>query len=102
MEQLADHLVLREFNVAGHSGGGPHALSIAHYLPERVSKVALASQVAPFDEKQVTSMLVLKDLKTTEQACPLQPSDSRASRRACKSESRYGDDRESWYSAETH
>ena len=64
MEQLADHLGLETFNVAGHSGGGPHALSIAHHLPERVRKVVLASPVAPFDEKGVTSMLVMKDLKT--------------------------------------
>jgi pimeloyl-ACP methyl ester carboxylesterase len=69
MEQLADHLGLDAFNVAadqpgaGHSGGGPHALSIAYHLPDRVSKVVLASPVAPFDDNGVTSMLVLKDLK---------------------------------------
>ena len=64
MEQLADHLGLETFSVAGHSGGGPHALSIAHRLPDRVTGVVLASPVAPFDEKGVTSMLVMKDLKT--------------------------------------
>jgi len=64
MEQLADHLGLEGFNVAGHSGGGPHALAIAQRLPDRVAKVALASPVAPFDDEGVTSMLVLKDLKT--------------------------------------
>jgi len=63
MEQLADHLGLGKFHVAGHSGGGPHALSIAHRLPGRVTKVVLASPVAPFDDRGVTSMLVLKDLK---------------------------------------
>ncbi|GKS60294.1 alpha/beta hydrolase [Nitrospira sp.] len=63
MEQLADHLGLEAFNVAGHSGGGPHALSIAYHLPDRVSKIVLASPVAPFDMKDVTSMLVIKDLK---------------------------------------
>jgi len=63
MEQLADHLSLQGFNVAGHSGGGPHALSIAHHLPGRVSNVVLASPVAPFDDGGVTSMLVLNDLK---------------------------------------
>ena len=63
MEQLADHLELGTFNVAGHSGGGPHALSIAYHLPDRVAKVTLASPVAPFDKKGVTSMLVLNDLK---------------------------------------
>ena len=64
MERLADHLGLETFNVAGHSGGGPHALAIAHRVGERVSKIALASPVAPFDDKGVTSMLVMKDLKT--------------------------------------
>ncbi len=63
MEQLADHLRLDKFNVAGHSGGGPHALSIAHRLPDRVNKVVLASPVAPFDDPGVTKMLVMRDLK---------------------------------------
>ncbi len=63
MEQLADHIGLGAFNVAGHSGGGPHALAIAHHLPDRVSKVVLASPVAPFDDEGVASMLVMKDLK---------------------------------------
>jgi len=63
MEELADHMGLDTFNVAGHSGGGPHALAVAFHMPERVRKVALASPVAPFDEPGVTKMLVLKDLK---------------------------------------
>ncbi|SHE75751.1 Pimeloyl-ACP methyl ester carboxylesterase [Microbulbifer donghaiensis] len=63
MEQLANHLALDRFNVAGHSGGGPHALSIAYRMPERVGKVVLASPVAPFDDKAVTGMLVLNELK---------------------------------------
>lgn len=63
MAQLADHLGLGEFNVAGHSGGGPHALSIAAHLPERVRKVALASPVAPFDAPGMTRLLRVKDLK---------------------------------------
>ncbi len=64
MEELADYLGLQRFNVAGHSGGGPHALAIAFHMPDRVSKVALASPVAPFDEPGVTRMLVMKDPKT--------------------------------------
>jgi len=63
MEELADALGLGAFNVAGHSGGGPHTLAIAARLPDRVGKVALASPVAPFDEPGVTKMLVMKDLK---------------------------------------
>ncbi len=64
MEELADYLGLQRFNVAGHSGGGPHALAIAFHMPDRVSKVTLASPVSPFDEPGVTKMLVMKDLKT--------------------------------------
>ncbi len=63
MEQLADHLNLETFHVAGHSGGGPHALSIAYHMPERAKKVTLASPVAPFDAPGVTDMLVMKNLK---------------------------------------
>lgn len=63
MEELADELGLERFNVAGHSGGGPHALAIAFHMPDRVAKVALASPVAPFDEPGVAKMLVMKDLK---------------------------------------
>ena len=64
MEELADHLGLDRFNAAGHSGGGPHALSVAFRMPDRVGKLALASPVAPFDQPGVTKMLVMKDLKT--------------------------------------
>ena len=63
MEELADALGLGRFNVAGHSGGGPHTLAIAYHLPDRVEKIALASPVAPFDEPGVTRMLVMKDLR---------------------------------------
>jgi pimeloyl-ACP methyl ester carboxylesterase len=43
---LADALDVDRFAVAGWSGGGPHALAIAHVLGARVSKVALASSLA--------------------------------------------------------
>ncbi|KEI70513.1 alpha/beta fold hydrolase [Endozoicomonas elysicola] len=63
MEQLADHLDLGKFAVAGHSGGGPHALSIALHMPERVTHGVLASPAGPFDEDGFAKMLVMKDLK---------------------------------------
>ena len=63
MEQLADHLGFEKFAVAGHSGGGPHALSIANYLPGRVTHGVLASPVGPFDEDGFAKMLVMRDLK---------------------------------------
>ena len=63
MEQLADELGLDRFAVAGHSGGGPHTLSIAVHLPDRVTRGVLASPVGPFDEDGFAKMLVMKDLK---------------------------------------
>lgn len=63
MEQLADHLGIGEFAVAGHSGGGPHTLSVALHMPDRVTHGVLASPVGPLDEKGFAKMLVMKDLK---------------------------------------
>lgn len=63
MEQLADSLGLDTFAVAGHSGGGPHTLSIAVRLPDRVTHGVLASPVGPFDEDGFAKMLVMRDLK---------------------------------------
>jgi pimeloyl-ACP methyl ester carboxylesterase len=63
MEELANHLKLAEFAVAGHSGGGPHALSIAVRMPDRVTRGVLASPVGPFDRDGYSKMLAMKDLK---------------------------------------
>lgn len=63
MEELADGLGLGEFAVAGHSGGGPHTLSIAVRMPDRVTRGVLASPVGPFDEDGFAKMMVMKDLK---------------------------------------
>lgn len=63
MEQLADELGLQSFAVAGHSGGGPHALAVAVHMPERVTHGVLASPVGPFDEDGFAKMLVMRDLK---------------------------------------
>ena len=63
MEQLADALGVGTFAVAGHSGGGPHTLSIAVHMPDRVSNGVLASPVGPFDREGFAKMLVMKDLK---------------------------------------
>jgi pimeloyl-ACP methyl ester carboxylesterase len=48
-EAIADAAGLERFVVAGHSGGGPHALAIAARLGDRVTKVGLAASIAPFD-----------------------------------------------------
>ncbi|PRY40456.1 pimeloyl-ACP methyl ester carboxylesterase [Umezawaea tangerina] len=44
---IADALGLERFAVAGHSGGGPHALACGVLLPGRVSAVASLSGPAP-------------------------------------------------------
>ncbi len=63
MEELADALGLERFAVAGHSGGGPHALAIPYRMPDRVTKLVLASPVAPLDEKGMAKLMINKDLK---------------------------------------
>ena len=63
MEELADALGLGQFAVAGHSGGSPHTLAIPYRMPDRVTKIVLASPVAPLDEKGMARMMVNKDLK---------------------------------------
>jgi pimeloyl-ACP methyl ester carboxylesterase len=47
--QLADHLGLERFAVAGVSGGGPHAMACAYKLPGRVIVAASLSGAGPFD-----------------------------------------------------
>jgi len=50
VEQLAAALGVEEFDVAGHSSGGPYALACAANLAERVNRVALISCIAPYGE----------------------------------------------------
>jgi pimeloyl-ACP methyl ester carboxylesterase len=63
MEQLADALGLDHFAVAGHSGGGPHALSIAAHLPDRVTRGVLASPLGPLNQDGFAKMLLWKDMR---------------------------------------
>ena len=44
---LADALSIERFALAGHSGGGPHALAVAYALPERCIAVALIASAGP-------------------------------------------------------
>jgi pimeloyl-ACP methyl ester carboxylesterase len=47
--QLADHLGIDKFSVAGHSGGGPYAAACAYALPGRVKAAALIATAGPLD-----------------------------------------------------
>ncbi|HEX2697596.1 MAG TPA: alpha/beta hydrolase, partial [Anaerolineales bacterium] len=47
--ELADHLGLDKFDIAGHSGGGPYAAACAYALPERVLAAASISGAGPID-----------------------------------------------------
>ena len=44
---IADAFGLDQFAVVGRSGGGPHALACAAFLPERVSRAAVLVGLAP-------------------------------------------------------
>jgi pimeloyl-ACP methyl ester carboxylesterase len=48
--QLAHALGIQEFDVLGHSSGGPYALGCASTMPDRVKRVALVSCVPPRPE----------------------------------------------------
>jgi pimeloyl-ACP methyl ester carboxylesterase len=54
---LADAVGIREFAVAGHSGGGPYALACACCLPDRVSAAAVLSGAGPVDTPGATEGL---------------------------------------------
>ena len=51
ISRLADHLGLETFSVVGISGGGPHALACARFLPDRVRGAGIVSGVGPLAER---------------------------------------------------
>ncbi len=59
VRELADHLRLDEFSVAGVSGGAPYSLVCARFLPGRVVRAGLVSAMGPVEhplvEAQMTS-----------------------------------------------
>jgi len=59
IRQFADHLGVDTFSVLGHSGGGPHALACARFLPERVRRCAVVSGVAPPGRANMTEGMML-------------------------------------------
>jgi pimeloyl-ACP methyl ester carboxylesterase len=52
--QLADHLGIQKFCVAGHSGSGPYVAACAYALPERVTAAAVLSGAGPVDAPDIT------------------------------------------------
>ena len=56
--QLADALKLDHFAVIGFSAGGAYATACAFKIPERLTRVALLSSMAPFDALGVTDNML--------------------------------------------
>jgi pimeloyl-ACP methyl ester carboxylesterase len=53
VRQLADHLGFDRFGTVGESGGGPHALALSRFLPDRLTTVILVAAIGPAHEKWV-------------------------------------------------
>jgi pimeloyl-ACP methyl ester carboxylesterase len=64
---LADALGLDTFTVAGHSGGGPHALALAHLLPQRVRRLVLLAAPAPLDEPGLEAYVLSREVRMVAQ-----------------------------------
>ena len=58
VEQLADHLGLDTFHVAGGSGGGPYALACAARIRERVRSATLIASGSPVECLRLTRDMV--------------------------------------------
>jgi pimeloyl-ACP methyl ester carboxylesterase len=57
VRQLADALGIGRFLVAGFSGGGPHALAVAHGLPDRVIAVGSIAGAGPVSTRDTRTAL---------------------------------------------
>jgi pimeloyl-ACP methyl ester carboxylesterase len=57
VRQLADALGVQRFAVAGFSGGGPHALAVAHALPGRVTAVGSVAGAGRLDTRHARQAL---------------------------------------------
>jgi pimeloyl-ACP methyl ester carboxylesterase len=63
--ELVDALGIDRFAVVGHGAGGPHALSVAHAMPDRVSRVVLVSPAPVTSDIQMRDVHVSPELKAT-------------------------------------
>ncbi len=59
--QLADALGIDRFAVAGISGGGPYAIACALRIPQRLTRVALISSMAPLSFPAATDGMVWRN-----------------------------------------
>jgi pimeloyl-ACP methyl ester carboxylesterase len=59
VKELADHLGLGRFHVAGESGGGPYALACAIQMPDRVSSATLIGSACPPEALRLTKDMAL-------------------------------------------
>lgn len=67
VEELINHELGpdRKFAVAGHSGGSPHTLAIAHHMKDRVTRGALAGPAAPVTFPPFSSIMKIKGIGWT-------------------------------------
>jgi pimeloyl-ACP methyl ester carboxylesterase len=54
---LADRLDLSTFGILAYSGGGPYAVACALKIPERLTRLAIVSGTAPFDEPGLSAAI---------------------------------------------
>jgi pimeloyl-ACP methyl ester carboxylesterase len=69
---IADYLGLRQFALAGISGGGPSALAAAAAMPERVTRCATIVGAGPHDAEDLDVYAGMSDEELQEWACARQ------------------------------
>lgn len=63
IEELINHLDLKQVRLLGISGGAPYTLATAYHLQERVEKVSLICPLSPLSFPEVFSLMPLKTQK---------------------------------------
>lgn len=57
VEQLADHLGLERFSVAGGSGGGPFVLALAAHCPQRIDRAVSLACAGAFEHEDARAVM---------------------------------------------